>query len=54
MNKGDKVNYVVYWLLGIAWMIVGLLQMLSGDEVVGMLDMVVAVGNHILARSYEK
>lgn len=53
MSKKDKASYVVYWLLGIAWMIVEL-QMLSGDEVVGMLDMVVAVGHHILARSYEK
>lgn len=54
MSKKDKASYVAYWLLGIAWMIVGAIQTLGGDEVVGTLDMVVAVGHLILARSYEK
>lgn len=52
--KKNEVAYTVYWVLGIAWMIVGVLQTLGGDEVVGTLDAVVAVGHLILARSYEK
>lgn len=54
MSKKDEVSYTAFWVLGIAWMIVGVLQTLGGDEVVGMLDMVVAVGHLILARSYTK
>ena len=54
MSKKNEVSYIVYWLLGIAWMIVGTIQTLGGDEVVGTLDMVIAVGHLILARSYER
>ena len=54
MSKKNEASYTVFWLLGIAWMIVGAIQTLGEDEVVGMLDMVVAVGHLILARSYEK
>lgn len=35
--------YLVEYALGVMWMVIGLVQLVTGNEVVGMLDMVVGV-----------
>ena len=39
MNKRHLVEYV----LGIMWMVIGLVQLMTGNGVIGMLDMIVGV-----------
>lgn len=39
MNKRHLVEYV----LGVMWMVIGLVQLVTGNGVMGMLDMIVGV-----------
>ena len=39
MNKRHLVEYV----LGVMWMVIGLVQLVTGNGVIGMLDMIVGV-----------
>lgn len=39
MNKRHLVEYV----LGVMWMVIGLVQLVAGNGVMGMLDMIVGV-----------
>lgn len=44
----------IYWALGILWMVVGLIQLISGSDVVGTLDIVAGIQFMIIAKLEEK
>lgn len=50
MNKRHLVEYV----LGIMWMVIGLVQLVAGNGVIGMLDMIVGVQFMILSEMEKK
>lgn len=50
MNKRHLVEYA----LGIMWMVIGLIQLVAGNGVMGMLDMIVGVQFMILSEMEKK
>lgn len=50
MNKRHLVEYA----LGIMWMVIGLIQLVAGNGVMGMLDMIVGVRFMILSEMEKK
>lgn len=44
----------IYWTLGVLWMIAGLIQLISGSDIVGMLDIVAGIQFMIIAKLEEK
>ena len=44
----------IYWMLGVLWMVVGLIQLISGSDIVGMLDIVAGIQFMIIAKLEEK
>lgn len=50
MNKRHLVEYV----LGIMWMVIGLVQLVADNEIMGMLDMIVGVQFMILSEMEKK
>lgn len=50
MNKRHLVEYA----LGIMWMVIGLIQLVAGNGVMGMLDMIVGVQFMVLSEMEKK
>lgn len=50
MNK----LYLVEYALGVMWMVIGLVQLVAGNGVMGMLDMIVGVQFMILSEMEKK
>jgi hypothetical protein len=41
---------LVWWLLGISWMIIGLVQQIGGDHIQGLIDIAIGAEFLILAK----
>ena len=41
---------LVWWVLGIAWMILGVVQQIDGDHIQGLIDVAIGVEFLILAK----
>lgn len=55
--QGERMKieeWHIHWVLGILWMIAGLIQLISGSDIVGMLDIVAGVQFMIIAKLEEK
>lgn len=44
----------IYWMLSILWMVVGLIQLISGKDIVGVLDIVAGIQFMVIAKLEEK
>lgn len=49
-----KKRHLVEYALGIMWMVIGLIQLVAGNGVMGMLDMIVGVQFMILSEMEKK